>query len=222
MLPAPVFVITMQDGDVVELHYIGRVKRTGDVFDLTDPDVADEEGIDTSNMDLGPVKILLGEGYLLEGLEDKIKEMDVGDSRTISLSKEEAFGSRESSEIRTISEREFKEHDVRPRRGMQIEVDGQQGKILTVSNGRVKVDFNHPLAGQDLEYDVEILREVNELEEQVEAVVEFHLSMDYGIGIEDGDVTITIGDSLPDQALEQLENEIEKLEGVATATVTSE
>jgi len=208
-----------EDGDVVEIHYVGRIQRSGEIFDLTDPDVADEEELDTSDMDLGPVKVLIGEGYVFEGLEDQVREMDVGDSQTVEVPKDDAFGSRTSENIRTISKREFDEYDVTPRRGMPVEVDGQRGKILTVSNGRVKVDFNHPLAGKDLEYDVEILREVTDPEEQVQAVLEFHIGQGSNVSFDDGAVTVTIGSSIPEGARESLKDEIKKLEAVDTAVL---
>lgn len=212
----------MEDGEIVEINYIGRIQRTGEIFDLTDEQVAEEEGFDASNMSLGPVKIMLGEGYVLEGLDDEIRQMEVGDEKTIAIPKEKAFGSRKGSEIQTISEREFKKHDVRPVRGMQVEIDGQRGKILTVSNGRVKVDFNHPLAGQDLEYDVELIRKVEDTEEQIEAVIDFHLNLDYTIDVEDGDIEVELGEEIPQPVMDKLEQEIEKLKNVNNATLRVE
>ncbi|MDY6778031.1 MAG: peptidylprolyl isomerase, partial [Candidatus Nanohaloarchaea archaeon] len=152
----------MDDHDVIRINYVGRVKKTGEIFDLTDEAVAEDEEIDTSNMDLGPVPVLLGEGYVLEGLDERIKDMEPGDERTVEVPAEDAFGNRTSDNIKTLSKREFDEYDVTPRRGMPVEIDGRRGKILTVSNGRVKVDFNHPLAGKDLEYDVEVLERLED------------------------------------------------------------
>ncbi len=208
-----------QDGDIVEIHYVGRIQQSGEIFDLTDPDVADEEGLDTADMNLGPVKVLIGEDYVLDGLEDHVREMDVGDSDTVEVPTEDAFGSRTSENIRTISKREFDEYDITPRRGMPVEVDGQRGKILTVSNGRVKVDFNHPLAGKDLEYDVEILRKVEDPDEQVQAVLEFHIGQGSDVSFDDGTATVTIHSEIPQEARDSLKDEIEKLEAVDTAVL---
>lgn len=210
----------MEDGDVVEINYVGRIKNTGEVFDLTDPDVAEEEDIDTSSMDLGPVKILLGEEYVLEGLEDAIRDMNVGDEETVEVPKDKAFGSRTSDNIETVARGEFDNHDVTPRRGMPVEIDGRRGKILTASSGRVKVDFNHPLAGRDLEYDIEILEQVEDTEERVKAVVDFHANFDYETEVDDGQVRIVFEEDAPDALGEHLPDEIEKLDDVDDAEVT--
>lgn len=212
--------MTFQDGDIVEISYVGRVKGTGEIFDLTDPDVAEEEDIDTSDMELGPVKVLLGEGYVLEGLEEKVKEMDVDEERTVEVPK--AFGSRKSENIKTVPKREFDEHDVRPRRGMPVEVDGRRGTIMSVSSGRVKVDFNHPLAGKDVEYDVEVLRKIDDPGEQVQAIAEFHVGHDFDVTFEDGTATVMIHADVPEEARDKLAEEIEKLEAVNEAVVEAE
>ncbi len=212
--------VKVEDGEVVEINYVGRIKSSGEVFDLTDKETAEKENIETENMNLGPVKILLGEGYLLKGLENRVKEMKVGEDKTIEVPKREAFGSRQSSNIKTISEREFKKYDVTPRRGMPVEVDGKRGKILTVNNGRVKVDFNHPLAGRDLVYDVEILRKVDDLEEQVEAVLDFHVSREYEIELDSKNVKIVFENEIDEKVIEKLEEEIEKLEKVEKAEIS--
>ena len=210
----------MEDGEVFELNYVGRIKRTGEIFDLTDRETAEEEDMDTEEMDLEPAKILVGEGFIMEGLEDRIKDMEVGEERTVEVPKDDAFGSRKSENIKTISKREFENYDVTPRRGMPVEVDGKRGKILTVSSGRVKVDFNHPLAGRDLEYDVEVLRKVDDVEEQVRAVIDFHLDTDYDVKINGEDVSITMDEEIPEEAVEHLEEAVEKLSKVDSAEIS--
>ena len=210
----------MEDGEVFELNYVGRIKRTGEIFDLTDRETAEEEEMDTEEMDLEPAKILVGEGFIMEGLEDRIKDMEVGEERTVEVPKDDAFGSRKSENIKTISKREFENYDVTPRRGMPVEVDGKRGKILTVSSGRVKVDFNHPLAGRDLEYDVEVLRKVDDVEEQVRAVIDFHLDTDYDVKINGEDVSITMDEEIPEEAVEHLKEAVEKLSKVDSAEIS--
>ncbi|MDY6788350.1 MAG: FKBP-type peptidyl-prolyl cis-trans isomerase [Candidatus Nanohaloarchaea archaeon] len=212
----------LEDRDVIKVNYIGRIQSSGEIFDLTDQEVAEEEGIDQEDRELKPVKIVLGEGYILESLEDKIKDLDVGEKESFEIPKEDAFGSRESDKIETISRREFEEHEVRPHRGMPVEIDGKQGKILSASSGRVKVDFNHPLAGRDLEYTVEVLDKIEDMEEQVKAVLEFHGLGDADIDIdeEEGNVKVDAGE-LPEELTERMEEELEKLEKVEKASLSA-
>lgn len=209
----------MEDGEVFEIEYVGRVKRTGEVFDLTDKETAEEEGMDTEKMDLEPAKILVGEGFIMDGLEERIKDMAPGETKEVEVPKEDAFGSRKSKNIKTIAEREFKKYDVTPRRGMPVEVDGRRGKILTVSSGRVKIDFNHPLSGKDLEYEVEVLRKIEDVEEQVKSVIDFHLDAEYGLEIDEENVKVKMEKDLPEEAVKHLEEAVEKLNSVENCEI---
>lgn len=212
--------MTVEHGDVVEVDYVGRISKTGEIFDLTSEELAGEEVEDAA--DLTPARLLIGEHYVLPTLEHHIEEMDVGDEDEVEIDAEDAFGERDSDNIKTIPRKEFEKYDVDPRRGMPVEVDGQRGKILTASSGRVKVDFNHPLAGKDLTYTVKLRREIEDPEEQVTAVLEYHGAEDAEVAVEDGEVTVTLDQDLPDEVREHLEDELEKINGVTSASITAE
>lgn len=208
----------VEDGDVVEIDYVGRILSTGEVFDLTSEETAKEEGHDVEDMDLGPMNVLIGAGHVIPGLEAALKKMDEGDEDEVEVSSEEAFGERDSDDIETISRREFKKYDVTPQRGLVVEIDGRRGKILSTSSGRVRVDFNHPLAGKDLTYDVEILNVLDDPEERVDAVLAFY-GLDDVDGLEtefdDGELTVTVPDELQNPQLrEQLQEELNLVKGV--------
>ncbi|MDY6761855.1 MAG: FKBP-type peptidyl-prolyl cis-trans isomerase [Candidatus Nanohaloarchaea archaeon] len=214
----------VQDGDVVEIHYVGRVQESGEIFDLTAEDVADEEGYETEEMELGPVKVLIGAGHVIPGLETALRDMDEGDEQTVEVGAEEAFGERESDNIETFSSSEFDEYDVEPRRGLVVEIDGRRGKIISTSSGRVRVDFNHPLAGKGLEYDVEVLDVVDDVEERVKAVLEYYGldELEPDIEIDDGALTVTVDEALENpQLVEQLEEELERVNGVEMAEIAA-
>lgn len=210
--------MTVEQGDVVELHYVGRDAKTGEIFDLTDPDVADEEGFETQE-ELGPVKILLGDEQLIEGVEEAVMDMEAGDEQTIEVPQEKAFGSRDSDQIKTISEREFEQHDVTPRRGMPVEIDGQRGRIIMAMNGRVKVDFNHPMAGKDLEYDIEVLETLTGTEEQARAILDKHFEDQYELSVDGEDIEIVFDADVPEDIEESIDEQLSKLNAVDSVTI---
>ncbi len=208
----------VEDGDVVTIDYIGRELSTGQIFDLTSEDVAEEEGHDVENMDLGPMNVLIGAGHVIPGLEDVLRDMEAGDEREVEISADEAFGERDSDNVETIAKREFDNYDVTPRRGMVVDVDGRRGKILSTSSGRIRVDFNHPLAGKDLKYTVEIRDVINEPEERVDAVLAYY-GLDEVDGVEtdldDGELTVTLPDDIQnDQLRSTLQDELELVKGI--------
>ena len=94
--------------------------------------------------------------------------------------------------------KEFKKQGMTPYPGMRISAEGGEGRILTVNGGRVKVDFNHPLAGKDLIYDVEVTEIIEDNEEKIKSMIELHYAnpnVDLEkteISIEDGVVSIQL------------------------------
>lgn len=213
----------VDDGDVVEIDYIGRDLTTGEVFDLTSEEVAEEEGHDVENMDLGPQKVLIGAGHVIAGLEEALREMEAGDEDEIEIAAADAFGERDSDAIETISEREFEDYDVQPRRGLVVEIDGRRGKILSARSGRVRVDFNHPLAGKDLKYEVEVLDVVDDIEERVDAVLAFY-GLDeveeVDVTVDDGALTVDLPDNVTNQELvDALQEDLDLVTGVDTVTI---
>lgn len=212
----------VEDGDVVEIDYVGRVKDTGEIFDLTSEDRAAEEGYDAEELELGPVKALIGAGHVIPGLEDALRDMAEGDSDTVEVAPEDAFGERTGDAVETFSRSEFDEYDVEPRRGLVVEIDGRRGKIVSASSGRVRVDFNHPLAGKALEYDVELLDVLDTAEERVEAVLGYYGLDEHGIeaDIEDGTLHVTLPDGMDNPELRaHLDEELSLVNGVDTVEI---
>jgi len=163
----------MQEGDFIEIEYIGKIKESGEIFDLTSEEIAKEKGIYNEKAKYGPVKIILGENFVIKGLEEKLKDMKVGEEKIFVIPPEKAFGSRDPKLIKTIPESEFIKQKIIPIPGLVIDFGNVKARIQAVSSGRVRVDFNHPLAGRELEYKVKILGKIEDKEEKVRTILEF-------------------------------------------------
>ena len=177
----------MESGEMIEIDYVG--KTDGEVFDLTSKEKAEEEGVNTDQLDLSPMKVLLGENYIIPGLEDALMDMDVGEEKELEIESEQAYGKRDSDNIETFPESAFEEQNVRVRQGEDIMVGGRRGKVVSKGSGRVRVDFNHPLAGKDLEYWVKIVSKVEDDEEIAQGFLDHRLG--HGSLEFDGD-TVTV------------------------------
>ena len=183
----------MKDGDFIRIDYVGRIKGTGEIFDSTEESVAKEKGIYDPRIPYRPLPVIVGGKFVIEGLENELKKMKVGERKKITIRPEHAFGMRDPKLIRIIPLSEFQKRHVSPRPGMTISVDRLMGRIVSVSGGRVKVDFNHPLAGKELEYEVEIKEKISDKKEKVKAIMEFFLKElpeDDAIFIKDDSVEI--------------------------------
>ena len=204
----------MEKGEMVLIRYTG--KQDGNVFDTTEEEKAKEVGLYQEDRNYSPIPVLLGESYVIEGLENALLDMEEGDEKELEVPSEKAYGSRDSDNIETYPEKEFKRQDVQVRVGEELMIGNRRGKVISKGSGRVRIDFNHPLSGKDLEYWVKIDEVVEDDEEMAENIFEYRLGHgDYEI--EDGTVKIYSVHShdghtheLPQEALDEVSEEIKE------------
>jgi len=114
--------------------------------------------------------VVVGEGDVLKGLDRALLEMKVGEERTVKLQPAEAWGERNPNNISVVPLQQFRQRKISPVPGLVVDVNGRQGRVQSVSGGRVRVDFNHPLAGKELLYELKVEKEITRPREQVEAL----------------------------------------------------
>ncbi|MFC7133976.1 MULTISPECIES: FKBP-type peptidyl-prolyl cis-trans isomerase [Salinibaculum] len=169
----------LQDGDFIKLAYTARTVEDGDLVDTTDEEVAEEADIDTEGQEFAPRTIVLGQGHIFESVEEDVIGKDVGDSGSVVVSAEEAFGEYDDEQVRTVSKDKIPEDDRYP--GAQVQIDQQQGFVETIIGGRARVDFNHPLAGEEIEYEYEIVGEVTDRQDKAEGLIDMMLDLDLDV-----------------------------------------
>ncbi|MBI4895683.1 MAG: FKBP-type peptidyl-prolyl cis-trans isomerase [Candidatus Aenigmarchaeota archaeon] len=160
----------MQKGDFVKIDFIGKLE-SGEIFDLTDEKVAKENNIFNPSIKYKPVTVIIGAGFVVPGLEKALMDMTVGEKKEVSVKPEDAFGNRNPELIKTVPEKAFEGKHVVP--GMIVDFGNTRGRIQSISAGRVRVDFNHPLAGKVLKYNVDLKEHIDDQIQQVEAVLDF-------------------------------------------------
>jgi len=163
----------VEEGEFLRVHYTIRVREDGRVVDTTREEVAEESEIDADEHEFEPRIIVVGAGHVFPAVDEALLGSEVGDSDTVEVSAEEGFGEFDPDDVRTVSAEKIDEESRYP--GARVTVDGQQGHVETVIGGRARVDFNHPLAGDDLEYQYEILDRVEDREEMARGMLEMHL-----------------------------------------------
>ncbi len=166
--------------DFIEIEFTGKIKD-GEIFDSNIK--KDLEKIN-SNAKPKPIVFCLGEAMFLKGIDDFLIGKDIGEYK-IELQPEKAFGNRDSKLVQMMPMKIFNEQKVSPVPGAMFNFDGRIAKILTVSGGRVMVDFNNPLAGKIVIYDIKVLRKVDDLKEKIKALIEFFTKKDFKFEIKD-------------------------------------
>ena len=177
----------MQKGDFVRINYVGRLE-SGEIFDLTDGEMAKKEKIFNSKARYGPAPIIVGAGFVIKGIDSAIASMKVGEKKEVTVSPEEGFGTRDPKMVRTVPQKVFRQP---PQPGMVVDFGEARGRVQSVSAGRIRVDFNHPLAGKALKYELEVVEKIEGQEAQVKAVLEFFGAEKSPIKIEKGLVEIS-------------------------------
>ncbi len=141
-------------GDLILLELEGK-DAEGNVFDSTSGDIAKRlHGKE------GPLLLSYGFDRIIPGLFEAIGKMGKGESREVSFGPDKAFGRRKKELVKVMSLAEFRKYQVKPEPGLVIHVDTDKGRtygtIKSVGNGRVMVDFNHPFAGQHVDYSIKL------------------------------------------------------------------
>lgn len=135
-----------KSGDTVRIHYTGKL-TDGTRFDSS-------EGRD-------PLEFALGAGSIIPGLEQAIIGMAVGDSSTVTIAAEDAYGPRHPEAVQTVERTQIPDH-VELAVGGQLQAQAPSGQqllltVIELTEETVTLDANHPLAGKDLVFDVELV-----------------------------------------------------------------
>ncbi len=179
--------MTLQKKDFIEIEFTGKVKD-GDVFDSNI-----KKDLEKLNPDAvaKPLIFCLGEGMFLEAIDDFLTGKELGRYK-IELAPDKAFGKRLAQLVQMIPTKLFKSQKLNPYPGAVFNFDGRMAKVLTVSGGRIMVDFNHPLAGKDVVYEIHVLRKVEDLNEKVKAFIDFLFRREFKFSIEEKKIVIEV------------------------------
>lgn len=137
-----------KDGDTVQVHYTGKLTN-GTVFD--------------SSVERQPLSFTMGAKQMIPGFEKAVLGMKVGEKKTVTIPAAEAYGPRDEETITELS-RDRLPSGREPKVGDALQFTDSEtgttgvGTITKISDDTVTVDFNHPLAGQDLIFDIELVK----------------------------------------------------------------
>lgn len=137
---------TVKPNDTVRVHYTGKL-ADGRVFD--------------SSREREPLEFTLGEGQLIPGFEKGVIDMEVNEKKTIEIPSSEAYGERNEEMMQEVPKSQLPE-EVKPEVGMGLISQTPDGREMRLTVAEVKdetivVDANHPLAGQDLVFELEVV-----------------------------------------------------------------
>lgn len=135
-----------KSGDTVHIHYTGKLED-GTQFDSS-------EGRD-------PLEFALGGGQVIPGFDSAVEGMAVGDKKSVTIQPEEAYGPRHDQLIQDVPRNQLPD-DMTPAVGMELQAQNETGEVMrfsitAVADETITVDGNHPLAGEALNFDIELV-----------------------------------------------------------------
>lgn len=198
----------LKEKDFVEIDFVARIKETNQIFDLTDENLAKKEKIYNKNIKYGPIIICIGENQIIKGLDSFLIGKEPNKEYHVEILPEKGFGKKDPKLLRLIPLKIFKKQNIQPFPGLQVNIDGIIGIVRTVSSGRSIVDFNHPLSGHNLVYDIKINRIVTKDDEKVISLLK-SLVKDPKIILTEN--KLSIESKIPEPIQKILEEKIKKL-----------
>ncbi len=144
---------------IVKVHYIGTFPKTDDIFDTSRKEIAKDKGIYTEKRDYAPLEVKMGEKQVIVGFENALLDMKEGERKKVTIPPEQAYGQPTEQRIVDVPSTNFDQADVKPEKGMLIQTQQGIAAIVDIDEDQqtIKLDFNHPLAGKTLEFDLEVV-----------------------------------------------------------------
>ena len=202
---------TVKKHDFVEIEYTGRIREDNTIFDTTEEKVAKENSAYDEHSEYGSLIICVGENHLPKALEEQLVGKETGKDYRIEIAHEDAFGRKEARLIQMIPLNKFRQQKINPFPGLQLNIDGMFGIVKTVSSGRCLVDFNHPLAGKDLAYEVKVKRVVEDDKDKLKSLLKTLLRIkDAEIELKEGSAAVTLKHDIPKEAQQEFQKIAER------------
>ncbi len=181
--------MALQKGDFILINYTAKVKETNEVFDTTVEETAKKERLQKEGEIYEPRLIVVGEGWVLKALDDSLVTMELNTPSTVEISPDKAFGPRDPEKVKQVHLKKLAEKGINPTLGMRVEYGGKNAVVRSMGAGRVLLDFNPPLAGKTLVYDVTVNKKLEYSEEKIGALIHRRIPV-----VEEGKFKFVIAD----------------------------
>jgi len=194
----------MQKGDIVRWEYqgwiVGAKPEEDELFETTLETLAKEKGIHKEGALYGPAPLIVGAGKLVKGLEASILAAEPGKETEVTVSPAEAYGERDPKkvEVHSMAEimrlPEFRKGDEEVAPGARVVINNKAGTIISANPGRVRVDFNHQLAGKTLRYRYTVGARAETGADKVAFVLEMYYGKpgDFRVQVKDDEADIVL------------------------------
>ena len=188
--------MAIQKSDFIIVDYSGKVKETGAIFDTTSEEIAKENKLYKEGDLYEPRLVVVGEGWVLKALDEALLTFKLKKKESVEIPPEKAFGNRDPEKVKLVPIRRLVARGITPKLGAQIEYDKRLATVRTLGSGRVTLDFNPPLAGKTLVYEVTVKKQLKTAEEKLSALIHRRIpavdAEKFAFTIEKANLTISV------------------------------
>ena len=189
----------ISDGDIITMDFDAWVidtDGTEEIFDTTSEEHAKAGDIFNEKATYAPIITIVGDGRVLPGLDKSLLKATIGKKSTLEIPPEDGAGERLPNMVEIFSVRELQKQDINPEPGMRVQIKNKMGTITNMTSGRVRIDFNDPLAGKTLKYQYKIIKKAETPEEKVLGIVEadYGKSEEFKATVKNDELTLVLAD----------------------------
>ncbi len=163
--------MALQKGDFVLIEYTAKVKETNEVFDTTFEEISKKEHLHKEGEIYEPKLVVLGESWVLKALDESLATMEIDKAQTVEIAPKDAFGQRDPEKVKRVPLKQLMAKGTTPVIGMRLDYNGKMAVVRSIGAGRVLLDFNPPLAGKTLIYDVTVKKKLQTNEEKIATLI---------------------------------------------------
>ncbi len=168
----------MDDGDFIKINfemYVGDDKK---LVSTNNEQLAKDNDIYDEKLHYREAVLIVGSEGLFNEINESFKSAEVGKEYDVTITPENAYGLRDPKNIKVHTVREFQRHEIDPVPGQEITLGNRRGRIISVTPGRVLVDYNHQWAGKSVYYKYNVIAKVDSDVEKVRALIDYNYNQD--------------------------------------------
>ena len=187
------------NGDIITMDFdawVIDIDGTEELFDTTNEEHAKAGEIFNEKASYDPIVTIVGDNRVLPGLDKSFLKAQIGKKKVVEIPPEDGAGERQPNMVEIFSVRELQKQDINPEPGMRVQIKNKMGTITNMTSGRVRVDFNDPLAGKTLRYEYKITKKAETPEEKVLGLIEadYGKSDEFKVTVKGDELTLALAD----------------------------
>lgn len=181
---------------IFHINFKAYYAESNKMYDTNIEQAAKDNSIYNEKFSYVPLPYIIGSKVFYPQVEEAIASAEIGKEIKVTVPCENAAGARNPRLVELRPIKDFYKAEINPYPGMPVTLGNREGIVMSVGAGRVKVDFNSPLAGHDLTYEITVLDEITDPVEKAKAIMEtvFGSADEFGFGIMEDKVVITEAD----------------------------